>query len=218
MGAPRTDGLRTRPSLLARLIDWNDHASWQDFDNAYRGLIFNFALKQGVTADEAQDVVQETMSSVAKAMRAGRYHPEKGSFRSWLLCVTYHRVADHFRRRPRWQEARRAPSSDSTRTSTVDRVPDPRSLTPEAIWEEEWRNSVVELALKRLKARVKPKHFQIFYLRAIKEQPTRKVAKALGVSSPRVYVIAHRLARKFIGTTRKLKRQLDTCPEQIMKQ
>lgn len=218
MRAPRTDGLRTRPSLLARLIDWNDHASWQDFDDAYRGLIFNFAIKQGVTADEAQDVVQETMSSVAKAMRAGQYDAEKGSFRSWLLGVTYHRVSDHFRHRPRWQEARRAPSADSTRTATVERVADPRSLDPEAIWEEEWRNSVVELALKRLKARVKPKHFQIFYLREIKKQPTRTVAKALGVSSTQVYVITHRLDRKFIRATKALQRQLETCPEQIMKQ
>lgn len=204
----------TRTSLLARLKDWNDQASWREFYDTYWRLIQNFVLKQGVAEDEAKDIVQETLISVAKAIREFQYHPEKCSFKSWLLSVTRNRVMDHFRRHPRDRGIqRRATPAIRTRTDTVARVPDPRSLAPEAVWEEEWKNNVVELALEKLKAQVSTKHFQIFYLHVIKQQSTTKVAKALGVSIGQVYLVKHRLKGAFEKTVRKLERDLDTSPE-----
>jgi len=55
-----------------------------------------FALKGGLTAVEAQDVVQETMISVAKHMPTFEYDPAIGSFKTWLLNIdplAHHRPA-----------------------------------------------------------------------------------------------------------------------------
>jgi RNA polymerase sigma-70 factor (ECF subfamily) len=65
MTAPGSDSPETRASLLARLKDWDDHASWQEFHDTYRRLIHNFALKQGVAEDAAKDIVQETVMAVS---------------------------------------------------------------------------------------------------------------------------------------------------------
>ena len=213
MIATGPDRLRTRQTLLLRLIDWNNQASWTEFNEIYAGLIHNFVLKQGVQEDEARDVVQETLFSVAKAFRKGLFDPNQGSFKTWLLCVTRNRVRDHFRRRRHWPEARRGPRTDPNRTATVERVPDPRSLSPEAVWEEEWSNNVRALALENLKAKVKPKHFQIFHWRFIKRYPAGKVAKALGVSVSQVYLVTFRLKGKFQRRVRKLQRELEASPE-----
>ena len=209
MSSLRPDPLATRASLLARLKDWDDQASWREFHGTYGRLIQNFALKQGVPEDGVKDIVQETLLSVAKAIREFQYDPAKCSFKSWLLGVTRHRIADHFRRHPRERDARNASPASTTRTATVERIPDPHSLAPQDVWEEEWKNNVVELALEKLKAQVSTKHFQIFYLHVIKQQPTAKAAKALGVSVGQVYLVKHRLKSAFEKSVRKLERELE---------
>src|SRR5437867_11135457 len=109
MAVPGPDPIRTRASLLARLKDWEDQASWQECHDTYWRLIYNFALKQGIAEDEAKDIVQETLLSVAKAIREFQYDPERCSFKSWLLSVTRDRVTEQLRRDRRQHEPRRAP-------------------------------------------------------------------------------------------------------------
>lgn len=207
---PRSDPLATRASLLARLKDWEDQASWREFHDTYGRLIHNFALKRGVPENEVPDIAQETLLSVAKAIREFHYDPETCSFKSWLLSVASHRITDHFRRHPRERDARKNSPASTTRTATVERVPDPPTLPPQDVWEEEWRNNLTELALEKLKPRVSIRHFQIFYLLVIKKQPPGKVAKALGVSVGQVYLVKHRLKGVFEKSVRKLERELDS--------
>lgn len=65
-----TDSIPTRPSLLARMKDWEDQKSWQDFFNTYWRLIYGVAVRAGLTATEAGEVVQETVLAVAKKISA----------------------------------------------------------------------------------------------------------------------------------------------------
>ena len=88
-----TDDLATRESLLSRLRDWGDNRSWREFFDTYWHLIYGLAVKCGLTEAEAQDVVQETMISVAKQMPAFKYDPGLGSFKGWLLQITRRRIA-----------------------------------------------------------------------------------------------------------------------------
>ena len=210
MAATEFDPLKTRASLLERLKDCDDQASWQEFHNIYRQLIGNFARKHRVPEHAIEDIIQDTLIAVVRAIRDFRYTPEKCSFKSWLLTVTCHRVADHFRRHAQEREKRhKGTAANPERTSTAERIPDPQSLMVDRIWDQEWKNKVVELALERFKTQASTKHFQIFYLAVIKEQPTSKVARALGVSSGQVYLVKHRLKGVFEKLVRKLERELD---------
>ena len=59
MMAPSPDrSLATRESLLRRLTDCQDHASWQEFYSTYRDLLWRFALKAGCTKSEAEFVTE----------------------------------------------------------------------------------------------------------------------------------------------------------------
>ena len=66
MSEDTKDLLATRWSLLVRLKDWQDQASWQEFFDLYWRLIYAVAVKAGLSDAEAQDVVQDTLLSVAR--------------------------------------------------------------------------------------------------------------------------------------------------------
>src|ERR1044071_5293796 len=91
--------LSTRRSLLERLRDWEDQASWREFFDLYWKFIYSVAIRSGLTDQEAEDVVQETVLSVAKKMPQYIYDPARCSFKGWLMHVTRLRIIDQLRRR-----------------------------------------------------------------------------------------------------------------------
>src|SRR5215472_6203923 len=91
--------IRTRATLLLRLKNWQDQASWEQFFDTYWRLIYRFARKAELTDQEAQDVVQETMFAVAKHIPTFTYDPARGSFKGWLLNMARWRLIDQLRKR-----------------------------------------------------------------------------------------------------------------------
>jgi RNA polymerase sigma factor (sigma-70 family) len=191
----RDELLPTRSSLLDRLRDWEDQASWREFFDLYWKFIYSVAIKSGLTDSEAEDVVQETVLSVAKKMPEFVYDSAKCSFKGWLMHVTRLRIMDQLRRRQPAFNQPPADNRESRQTPTVERVPDPASIEPDATWDEEWERNLIDAALERVKLRVKPEHYQIFYLSAVKRLGTREVARMLQVSIGQVYLVRHRLAK-----------------------
>jgi RNA polymerase sigma factor (sigma-70 family) len=183
----------TRQSLLSRLKDWNDQEGWKVFFDTYWKLIYNAALKAGLTEAEAQDVVQETVLSVLKSMPRFEYDSQKGSFKVWLMRLTGWRITDQLRRRQRGVEQKKSVAETSTKTATIERVADPVGLKVEAAWDDEWEKNLLEAALERVKRKVDPKHYQAFDLYVLKKWPVSKVARTLRISSGRVYLIKHRI-------------------------
>ncbi len=195
MAEPKDDSYATRSSLLRRVKDTQDQQSWQEFLDVYRKLILGFALKAGLNEDEAQEVVQETMIAAAKHLPEFRYDPKVCSFKTWLLNFSAWRVQDQVRKRQAPGAAARAGGRDDTdRTSTLRRLPDPAVSQFEAIWDQEWRTTLLEAALRQVKAKVDPLQWQIFDLTALKDWSVKEVTAALGVSASRVYVTRHRIA------------------------
>ena len=183
----------TRESLLSRLKDWNDQESWRTFFDTYWKLIYKTAIKTGLTDAEAQDVVQETLICVSKAMPDFKYRDSKRSFKGWLLRLTAWRINDHVRLRNGEDEMVRPFNPNPPRTATVDRVADPAGPEIETLWNEEWDNNLVEVALSRVKRQVNPKQYQIFDFYVVKQWPLGRVKKALGVSRASIYLAKHRI-------------------------
>ena len=181
--------LATRNSLIERLPNWEDRVKWQEFFDTYWRLIYGVARKSGLSDAEAQDVVQETVLSVARNI--SKYDKNAGSFKSWLMQLTRWRIVDQVRKRgPAMQKT----PSDTARTATIDRIPDPAGRKLETLWDDEWRQSIFETALERVKRKVNGKHFQIFDCLVLKRWPVTKTASTLGVNVAQVYLVKHRIA------------------------
>ena len=186
--------LATRRSLVDRLANWDDQRRWQEFFDTYWKLIYAAARKSGLTETEAQEVVQETVITVAKNIGKLRYDPEIGSFKGWLLNITRWRIADQFRKRtPDGQMVHRR-LDDSRMTATLDRVAGDDARNFKQLWDNEWKENLLDTALARLKKKVDPKQFQIFDCYVRKEWPAEKVAERLRVNIGQVYLARHRIS------------------------
>jgi RNA polymerase sigma-70 factor (ECF subfamily) len=177
----------TRYSLLNRLQDWQDHEGWQDFFDTYWRLIYSVALRFGLTETEAQEVVQETIISVAGNIHKFKRDPKLGSFKGWLRNIIRWRIADQLRKRTR------RPSDGPAALDEQNEMPEMAQDDGEASWELEWKENLLKSAIERVKPRVKEEHFQIFDLYALRGWPVNKVAQTLGVSVPRIYLAKHRI-------------------------
>jgi RNA polymerase sigma factor (sigma-70 family) len=190
----KTGGLlATRRSLVDRLANWDDQRRWQEFFDTYWKLIYSAAQKSGLTDSEAQEVVQETVITVAKKIDKLRYDPALGSFKGWLLQITRWRIADQFRKRDSAQ-TQRARSDDDRQTVTIERIPDLNVIDLDALWEREWQENLLGAAIARVKKKVDAKQFQIFDCYVRKEWSAQKVAAQLRVSVGQVYLARHRVS------------------------
>lgn len=201
---PPTDGeleqlaARTRRSLIMRLGDWRDQRSWDEFYRTYWRLIYSVAIQAGLREDEAWDVVQETILTIAKQSLKGSYDPERGSFKMWLWNVTRWRINDQFRHRNKNKT-----TEDSH--AVLENIADAGGTDFDALWEREWQENLMKAALERVKMKVAPKQFQIFDYNVLRGMSANEVRQKLGVSIAQVYLAKHRVGgalKKEIGYLR----------------
>lgn len=190
---PVADEVNTRHSLISRLRDLEDKESWQDFFDTYWKLIYSVARKAGLNEQEAEEVVQETTMAVAKYIQDYQYDPKVCSFKSWLMHKTQWRIIDQVRKRPPHFVERFRTASDTSSTPLVERIADPETLELDSVWEKEWEKNLVDAAMQRVKRRIKPDHYQIFYLSAVRNLSARRVADTIGVNLAQVYLVRHRV-------------------------
>lgn len=194
----------TRYTLLSRLQNWNDDESWKDFFNTYWHLIYSVARKSGLTDVEAQDVVQETVISVAKHIHKFRLDRKLGSFKGWLRNLTRWRIADQLRKRTRL-------ASESEHSEAGEPLPDFLPELPEQSsdpkWDEEWRANLLQAAIDRVKLQIREEQYQIFDLVVLRQWPVSRVTSTLGVSAARVYLAKHRVAALIKKEVRTLRKQ-----------
>lgn len=179
--------LETRSSLLLGLKDSANDKCWRQFFDIYWKLLYNVTRKSGFPPEDAEDIVQQTISTVARNMPGFEYDRRKGSFRGWLMRILRSRIVDAVRKRHR-------------RVQTVEWQPDREDIGDdqfELLWDREWSKSLVNLALGRVKQQVKPKQYQIFHAYVVKEWTMQEVMDTLGVSQRQVYMAKYRVGEKF---------------------
>jgi len=207
----------TRDSLLSRLKDWRDDASWRDFFNTYWKLVYGVALKAGLTEQEAQEVVQETVITVSRRIAEFKYDPAVCSFKTWLLNLTRWRIVDQLRKRPPIGSPSRAHFDPAARTATIENVPDPASFNLDAVWDKEWEQQMLLAAIQSVKRKVNPEHYQIFHLCVFKEWPVGKVTRELGVSATQVYLAKHRVGALLRREVKSLERKINREPPGVVR-
>jgi len=197
---PTKDPLSTRYSLLSRLQDWDDHDSWKDFFETYWRLIYTIAKGSGLTEAETQDVIQETVISVAKSLHKFKRDRSLGSFKSWLRNIIRWRIADQFKKR--------LPAGTPEDEELLAKVPDDNAAILDTVWDEEWQANLLNAAIARVKRCVKEEHYLIFDLYVVRKMPVTEVARTLGVSVGQIYLAKHRISALIKKEIRALEEKL----------
>ena len=204
------DSIATRQSLLLRLKDMEDEASWREFFDTYWSLIYGVARKAGLSDAEAQEVVQETVISMARKIQGFVYDPSVCSFKTWMLRLTRWRVLNHLKARQA-EAARRHESlrsDEATRTPTIEAIPDPAWDNAGIDWDRDWEHNILETARERTKRRVNPGQYQVYDLCVHREMPAWEVARTLEINLARVYLCRHRVGRVLMQELERLRDEI----------
>ena len=195
------DLVPTRASLLSRLKCSDDSESWRVCFETYWKLIFNAARRAGLTEAEAEDVVQETLLTVARTIHDFTYNQKQGSFKGWLLKTTAWRVQDQFRKRASGRLEFLADLPEAIHPVIENGV--------QQLWDSEWEQNLLSTAIERVKKQVSAKHFQIFDLAVIRQWSTARISAELDVNSSYVYITKHRVNNRFKAELATLRRETE---------
>lgn len=198
--------LPTRTTLIQRLKDWGDHASWQNFFDTYSKLIYNVALKAGLNDEEAKEVLQETVVSVAKNMPT--YDRSAGSFKAWLLTITRWRISDQLQkhRPPITYDLTGQPDILGMGNGAI-----PMDQHFDALWDVEWEKNLLDVAITNVKRRLDPQKYQIFDFYVNKGWAPERVAQAFSIPIGNVHSAKGRVTEMIAEEVQELKMRFETA-------
>ena len=98
---PVSPSPETRASLLIRLKDRADQTAWTEFVEIYQPVIRRLALRRGMQTADAEDVTQQVLLAISKAIRRWEVDPQRGKFRTWLHRVAHNAILNTLTRGPR---------------------------------------------------------------------------------------------------------------------
>ncbi len=180
----------TRPSLLVRLADRADQAAWLEFAEVYSPVIRRLALRRGLQPADADDLTQQVLTSVSKAIDRWQNDPARARFRTWLHRVAQNAIINAL--------SRRAPDRASGDTSIQNRLQNaPAADGPGSdLLRLELRREVFRWAAERIRNEFRPDTWNAFWLTAVEEKSVDDVAAELSTSAGAIYAARSRIMRR----------------------
>ncbi len=177
--------LETRHSLLARVGDPADDRAWQEFWQLYQPVVYRLARQFGLQDADAQDLTQEVMAAVARAIRAWQPDAARGRFRTWLYTVVRNKTIAALRRQ--------RPGDRGTGDTQVFNGVAARPLAADDAFKLEVRRAAFQQAAERVRPQVQPATWEAFWRTSVKGEPIETAAAELQISVGSVYAARSRI-------------------------
>ncbi len=174
----------TRASLLLRIRDLQDKASWEEFVGIYGPFLLRVLRRHSVPADDSMDMVQETFQAVAANIGEFQYDAGR-SFRKYLATIALRKAWNLLRAK----QCRPAALGGSDQYQAI------QQLRGEVV-DEEWYRRRLEMAIERARARFGELEGQVFEMADLEGVPDRQIAERLGIDVGYVYVCKSRARKK----------------------
>jgi RNA polymerase sigma-70 factor (ECF subfamily) len=182
---------RTTSTLLEGLREFGRDDAWSGFVERFRRPIVAFARRLGHSADDAEDIAQETLVVFAQSYRDGRYDRTKGRLSHWLFGIAYRQA---LKERERGARRQAAVPVQAQPDSFLSLAPDERAATH--VWDREWERSLLDECLSCVRQEVEPTTYAAFEMTVVHSRPAAEVAEALGVAVTAVYNAKHRVVQR----------------------
>ena len=190
----------TRESLILRVRDSEDRDAWDQFSQIYRPVICRLAAKKGMQAADAEDLAQQVLVSVSRAIERWEPDAERAKFRTWLKRVTDNAILNALTRRipdkTVGEEAVNALLQNKADASS----PDSEML------QVEYRREIFHLAAAEIKSEFSEDTWQSFWLTAVNGMDIDDAAQELKRTRGSVYASRSRVMKRLKQKTE----QLDT--------
>ncbi len=179
----------TRQSLLARVCCSDDEGAWIDFVEIYRPVIYRTARFAGLQPADAEDVIQQVLLSVARALRQRPHDPGRAKFRTWLGRVTRNATLNNLQRTK--PDRGSGDSEIQRQLQSISKADD-----AEGFMDRELQKERIRRAAEIIKPEFAADTWQAFWLTTIEGREINGVAQELGKSVGTVYAARSRIIRR----------------------
>lgn len=197
----------TSPSLLLRIRDFGDTGAWQEFVDLYSPIVRSYCLQRQLQPSDTDDIVQDVMAMVSRAITKFEYDRSKGKFRSWLGTIAANRIRNHLSqqsiRRSRSYDEEINFDGDSGDTATGECYTD-----PDTAWVELFSERVFKYACTRIRPELSDIQWRCFEATWMHDQHAATVAKELQLPIHQIYVNKSRVLKKLEAEIRLLAEEI----------
>jgi RNA polymerase sigma-70 factor (ECF subfamily) len=151
----------------------------------YRHPVYEFVRRQGVSHEDAEDLVQEVFARISRDEFLAKADRRRGKFRSLLLAVTRHVIAS-FRR------YELAAQRDRRKEVPIEDLEVPQSVPPDGEFDRLWVRNLVQGAMERLKGDPALSALRL----QLEGKSYQEIAKALGKRETDVTNHIHRAKQR----------------------
>ena len=197
----------TRASLILRLSDARDVEAWDEFIAIYRPLVCRLARRQGLQHADAEELAQEVLLVVSRAVDRWTPDPKLGRFRDWLFRIARNLTINFLTRR----KHRPIGAADSGVAAFLDCRCAPAG-EDSALFDLEYRREVFRWASDRVRGDVKPRTWDAFWMSSVDGAPIKEVADRLGMTVGSVYIARSRVMAALRDKAREFETREDGPP------
>lgn len=178
----------TSLSLLARVRQTTDSKSWERLVDLYAPLMRDWLRTYGVQDADAEDLIQEVLTVVAREIAHFDHNHRSGAFRSWLRATLVHRLR-HFWRS---NSHRMVAAGGTSVLEQLNQLEDETSQLSR-IWNEQHDRDVISRLVELVRPMFLPKTWTAFHRQMFDGQSPEQVAAELGMPLGSVYMARHRV-------------------------
>jgi RNA polymerase sigma-70 factor (ECF subfamily) len=180
----------TSKSLLLGIRDPRDGIAWQRLSDLYTPLIRRWVRPYVAQTADADDVVQEALTVVAREIARFEHSGRTGAFRAWLRAIVVNQL------RTRWQKRRGDQGTGETAVlEQLNQLEDSNSPLVRA-WNDEHDRHVVEMLLDTIRLEFRPATWYAFEETVRKGRDASDVAAELDLTVNAVLIAKSRVLKR----------------------
>jgi RNA polymerase sigma factor (sigma-70 family) len=197
-----TDWGRTRGSLLIRLRDAQNHAAWREFVELYQPVIYRLCRRRGVRHSDAEDLVQQVLILVARAVDRFDASSERGTFRGWLYRISHNVIVNFL--------SRDLPKNRATGGDDNPALLGAAEKENSSLVRMEVRRQLFREAAQRAREEFEESTFRAFWLTSVEDISIEDAATQLNKTTGAIYAARSRVLKRLRDIVQDLEREIET--------